>query len=89
MKKIINPRKGVFFSDFVCRPFFIFLHEEAIVTFRRDSIQGFTIGTIYSLLNGNTTSAASLINQLRTYIPSNFLGNNQPNYDTLRTRYGY
>jgi hypothetical protein len=65
------------------------LLETATVGNFGDSIQMFSIATIYNLLDGSTTSANSLITKLASHIPTNYHGNNRANYDTLRHRYGY
>jgi hypothetical protein len=51
-----------------------------------DRISGFSISTIFNNMNINTTSAAVLINNLRSNLPAN---NTLLNYDSLRFSYGY
>ncbi|MFV0605727.1 MAG: hypothetical protein ACK5NK_07800 [Niabella sp.] len=53
-----------------------------------DSIQGFTIGTIFSQLDGSTQNAGSLINKLQNVIPSG-VTNSTANYILLKNTYGY
>ena len=51
-----------------------------------DNVSGYSIGTIYSFLNSNTTSPAILMNHLRNSLPD---GNTITAYDSLRSSYGY
>ncbi len=53
-----------------------------------DSIQGFTISSIFNQMGSSTTSATALINNLKAFIPVG-IGNNTANYDSLKSYYGY
>lgn len=59
--------------------------ENANVT---DSIHGYTIGGIYSFLDGSTNTAVQLINKLGNNLPAGAT-NTQANYILLRNSYGY
>jgi hypothetical protein len=53
-----------------------------------DNISGYTISSIYNLLDANTTSAASLINKLEAHLPAG-INNTSVNFLMLKTHYGY
>ncbi|SDE26471.1 hypothetical protein, partial [Niabella drilacis] len=53
-----------------------------------DSISNYKIATIYSFLDGSTTSPAILMSKLSNQLPAG-LGNNIANFNLLRSYYGY
>ena len=55
---------------------------------RLDSIHGYTISSIFNQMGSSTTTAASLINNLRYILPQG-VGNTFANYDSLKLYYGY
>ncbi|WP_157557879.1 hypothetical protein [Niabella aurantiaca] len=55
-----------------------------------DTVSGYSISTIYSYLDGSTSSPAILMNKLRNNLPNNTTPiNTLTAFDALRSSYGY
>lgn len=62
------------------------LNEHTLIT--SDEISGYNISSIYSFLDGSTTSARILIDKLGNHLPAG-ANNTTANFNTLRNLYGY
>jgi hypothetical protein len=62
--------------------------NEALFPNRLDSIHGYTISNIYSMMDGSTVTSGQLIEKLKLLLPFG-LGNTIANYDSLRAVYRF